>query len=94
MKFLSTRELRNWPGLVRKMTRDDELVLTSNGRPVAILVGVEGEDLEETALAIRQARAQRAVTRMRRRAATGASGASAKTVDAEIKAVRARRKRA
>jgi len=95
MKYVSTRELRNWPGLVREMSADDELVLTSNGRPVAILIGVGADDLEETALAIRQVRAQRAVSRIRRRAAVaGTSRMPAKQVQAEIKAARAQRRRA
>jgi prevent-host-death family protein len=54
MKFLSTRELRNRPGHVRDLARKDELVLTSNGKPIAILLGVEEDELEETAHALRR----------------------------------------
>lgn len=49
VKFLSTRVLRNRPGYVRELAREDDLVLTSNGKPVAILVGVEDRDFEEAA---------------------------------------------
>lgn len=93
MKFLSTRVLRNRPGYVRELAREDDLVLTANGKPVAILVGVENEDFEETARAVRRAKAQLAVTRMRRRAAAnGLRDMSLAAVNAEIRATRSRRK--
>lgn len=92
MKFLSTRDLRNRPGYVRELAQSDDLVLTSNGKPIAILVGVPDDDFEETARAIRQARAQRALSRMRRDSAQrGAERFSSSTIDAEIRAVRAKR---
>jgi antitoxin (DNA-binding transcriptional repressor) of toxin-antitoxin stability system len=93
MKFLSTRDLRNRPGSVRKLLTDEELVLTASGKPVAILVGVEEDELEETARAIRQARAQIALSRMRKLAARrGLDRATVASVNAEIRAVRSRRK--
>ena len=95
MKFLSTRVLRNRPGYVRELARDDDLVLTANGKPVAILVGVQEEDLEETALAIRRAKAQLAVSRMRRHAARQhIDRMSSSSINTEVRASRARRKRA
>jgi hypothetical protein len=62
MKFLSTRELRNRPGYVRKLAQKDDLVLTRNGKPIAILLGVEEDQLEERAGAIRHAKAQLALS--------------------------------
>ena len=95
MKFLSTRELRNRPGYVRDLAQKDDLVLTTNGKPVAILLGIEEDELEETARAIRQAKAQLALSRMRRQAARrGADRMPARAIDAEIRAVRSRRKSA
>jgi antitoxin (DNA-binding transcriptional repressor) of toxin-antitoxin stability system len=93
MKFLSTRELRNRPGYVRDLAQNDDLVLTVNGKPIAILIGVPDDDFEETARAIRQARAQRALSRMRRESAKrGVERFSSAAVDAEIRAVRSKRK--
>ena len=93
MKFLSTRELRNRPGYVRDLVRKDDLVLTTNGKPIAILLGIEEGELEATAHAIRQARAQLAVSRLRRQAARrGVDRMPASAIDAEIRAVRSRRK--
>ena len=94
MKFLSTRELRNRPGSVRQLAQEDELVLTANGKPIAILLGVEGDDFEETARMIRQIKAQRAVSRMRRQAARqGLDRLTLADINTEIRAVRSQRKR-
>ena len=93
MTFLSTRDLRNRPGFVRAQAAKDDLVLTANGKPVAILVGVDDDGFEETARAIRQAKAQRALSRMRRKAAEQAlDRLSPAAVAAEIRVVRSRRK--
>ncbi len=93
MRFVSTRELRNRPGYVRNLAQKDDLVLTANGKPIAILLGVEEDELEETALAVRQAKAQLALSRLRKQAARrGTDRMSASAIDAEIRAVRSRRK--
>lgn len=89
MKYLSTRDLRNTPGLVRDQVREDDVVLTSNGKPVAILVGVDESTVDETLSAIRQARAMRALSKIRRDAAArGLDKLSMEEIDAEIRAAR------
>lgn len=93
MKFLSTRDLRNRPGFVRDLAREEDIVLTANGKPIALLLGVEDDDFEETAQVIRQARAQRALSRMRRQAESqGLSRMSLSEINAEVRAVRSKRK--
>ena len=93
MRFLSTRELRNRPGYVRDLVQKDDLVLTASGKPIAILLGIEEDELEETARAIRQAKAQLALSRLRKQAARRrADRMSASAIDADIRAVRSRRK--
>ena len=93
MKFVSTRELRNRPGFVRELARNDDLVLTANGKPIALLLGIEEDELEDTARAIRQAKAQQALSRMRRQAADrGLDRTSLSTINAEIGAARRKRK--
>lgn len=95
MKFLSTRDLRNRPGYVRDLAGEEDLVLTANGKPIAILIGLDAEgDVEDFARAIRQARAQRALSRLRRHAVRrGLDRLPAETMTAEIRAVRRRRPR-
>jgi antitoxin (DNA-binding transcriptional repressor) of toxin-antitoxin stability system len=93
MKFLSTRDLRNRPGYVRDLAQKDDLVLTANGKPIAILVGVDEDEFEEAARAIRRAKAQLALSRMRRQAAArGTDRVSSADIDREIRATRAKRK--
>jgi antitoxin (DNA-binding transcriptional repressor) of toxin-antitoxin stability system len=83
MKFLSSRVLRNQPGVVRDLAGDDDLVLTANGKPFAILVGIAEDDFEQTALA---------VSRMRKTAARrGVDRLSPSAINAEIRAARAAR---
>jgi antitoxin (DNA-binding transcriptional repressor) of toxin-antitoxin stability system len=93
MKFLSTRELRNRPGLIRELAQKEDVILTANGKPIAILLGVQEDDLEETARLVRQARAQRALSRMRREAARqSADRRPSSAIEDEIRAVRSKRK--
>jgi antitoxin (DNA-binding transcriptional repressor) of toxin-antitoxin stability system len=78
---------------VRDLAQKDDLVLTANGKPIAILVGVDEDEFEEAARAIRRAKAQLALSRMRRQAATrGTDRLSSAEIDAEIRAARAKRK--
>ncbi|MBV8206238.1 MAG: type II toxin-antitoxin system Phd/YefM family antitoxin [Acidobacteria bacterium] len=94
MKFVSARELRNRPGVLRTLARNDDVVVTANGKPVAMLLGITQDDLEDTAHAVRQARAQLALSRMRKHAALrGTDRMSAAALNAEIRAARRRRAR-
>ena len=93
MEFVTIRDLRLKPGEVwDKLRQQREIILTSNGRPVAIIAGVGESDVEETVAALRRARAQAAVSRLRRVAAEhGADKLSAAEIESEI--ARSRRER-
>ena len=95
MKFVSVRELRgNSAEIWRRVNREHELVITSNGRPIAVLSKVSEEDLEESLAAIRRARAMQAVTAIQLSSMrAGRHRMSAESVEAEIKAVRRARPR-
>jgi hypothetical protein len=93
MKFISGRDLRNRPGLIQDLVNKEDLVLTANGKPIAIMLRLEEDDFEETLRAIRQARAFLAVSRLRRRAAElGLDKLTDEEIQKEIRAVRAQRK--
>ncbi len=85
MKFVSSREIRVNPRPVfDSLDEEEEVVVTSHGKPVALMVGVSGGDLEETLRFLRRARAQAAVSRMR-----GAGDRIGyEEIEAEIKAAR------
>lgn len=95
MKFISVRDLRGKSAEVWKdLPAAREVVVTSNGRPIAILSAVNESNLEESLAAIRQARAAEAVMSLQRRSVErGTDGITMEEIDAEIKAVRGKRRR-
>ena len=96
MGYVSVRDLRVKPADVwEKLKEQGEMILTSNGRPMAILAHVDENDVEATLSALRRARAQAAVARMRRAAAQrGVDQMSAAEIDIEIDSVRHERNNA
>lgn len=93
MKFMSIRDLRNESGLIQRAVGEENVTLTSNGKPFALVVGLgEGEDPAELERLIRQARAQWAVSRIRKRAQQFGFP-SDEEIEEEIQAVRRERAR-
>ncbi len=68
MTFVAVNELKQGAALWGRLERERELVVTRDGKPCAILVGVDSGNVEDTLAAIRQARFSSAVSRARRRA--------------------------
>ena len=95
MKFVSVRDLRNKSGqLWKELPEEREMIVTSNGRPIAILATISESNLEESLTAFRQARAIEAVASLQRRSVEqGTDTISMDEINAEIKAVRKRRVR-
>lgn len=92
---MSVRELRNTPGRLWSALSKEDIVLTSNGKPMGVLIGVDETRLDDTVDAIRRARATLAVSRMRKNAAqTGLDKLSMSEVDREIREARRRRRSA
>lgn len=93
MRFVSVRNLRGRSAEVwDELEREGEMIITSNGRPIAVLASVTESDFEESLAAFRQARAVRAVTALQVASAAG-PGISSEAIEAEINAVRAARHR-
>ena len=95
MKILSVRDLRTRSAQVwKELPAEREMVITNNGRPVAILAAINEATLEESLSAFRQARAVEAVARLQRQSVErGTSKISAEEINAEIRAVRRKRAR-
>ena len=93
MKFVSIRDLRGKSAEIwKKLPGEREMIITSNGRPVAILAAVNESNLEESLSAFRQARAVEAVASLQRLSIEqGTDNISMDEIDAEIKAVRKKR---
>ena len=94
MKFVSVRELRNRTSqLWRDLERERDLIVTSHGKPVAILSATDERSLERALGDIRRSRARAALAEIHRDAAwRGLDRLSMEEIDAEIKAVRASRR--
>lgn len=95
MKFVSVRDLRGKSAQVWKDLPDEkEMVITSNGRPIAILAAISDSNLEESLAAFRQARAVDAVASLQRRSvARGTDRISMAEIETEIREVRKKRAR-
>ena len=69
MEFYSARELRtNTKSIWKELSEDNDVVITNNGKPCALMVGIPEGRFEETVRALRQAKAIAAMDRMRRKA--------------------------
>ncbi|MBI3755273.1 MAG: type II toxin-antitoxin system Phd/YefM family antitoxin [Deltaproteobacteria bacterium] len=90
MKFLSVRDLRGKSAQVwKELPETREMIITSNGRPVAILAAITESNLEESLSAFRQARAVEAAASIQRRSVEqGTDKISMDEINVEIKAVR------
>jgi antitoxin (DNA-binding transcriptional repressor) of toxin-antitoxin stability system len=95
MKLLSVRDLKTKSSQVWKDLPDQkEMVITSNGRPVAILSSVNENNLEQVLSAFRQARAIEAVTSIQYESVRkGTDKITLEEINNEINAVRSKRKR-
>jgi prevent-host-death family protein len=65
MKFVTVRDFRSKSAQVwKRLKKEDEMVITSNGRPMALLTSLSDDNLEYTLKSIRKARAMAAVNSM------------------------------
>ncbi len=86
MRFISVRDLRGNSGAIwRDLPDEGEMVITSNGRPVAMLAAVDETDVEESIAAFRRVRAERAIADLQRASiAQGTDSMSMEAIDQEI----------
>ncbi|MCL2210856.1 MAG: type II toxin-antitoxin system Phd/YefM family antitoxin [Treponema sp.] len=65
MEFVTVRDFRTSPAVIwKKLTAEHEMVITNNGKPIALLTPLTDETLEDTISAYRQVRAINAVRKM------------------------------
>ena len=95
MRFIPVREFRLHPGWVWKRLREEqELVLTSRGKPVGLLTPLDESTFEQTLRVWRRARGMAALAELQQEAAKkGLNRLTPAQVDAEIRRVRSERKR-
>ena len=95
MKFISVRDFRIRPGDVWKQLKVyKDIIITSNGKPIAILNPVEGSNLESSITALRRARALLALEEIQKDSVVrGLDKLTGDEIEEEIKAARLERNR-
>mgnify|MGYP001566008735 FL=1 len=94
MKFVTVRDLRNKSAQIRQyLSKEKEIVLTSNGKPFAIMTSASEENLEKSLIMMRRIRAENAVNNIQKDSLEkGKDRISMEEINAEISAVRKARK--
>jgi len=94
MRFISVRDLNTKPKEIWNKIRDEEMVITSNGKPIALLSAVTEETLEKTIRTIRRSRAVLALEELQKKATeSGLDRLTDYQIESEIQAVRKSRRR-
>ena len=94
MKLIAIQDLKQPRRLKERLRAEKELLLTSDGRPVAVLVNVDAsEDPEMMIQSIRDSRSRMALSRVREAAGrSGAARLSLAEINREITATRKARR--
>jgi len=94
MKFASIRDLRLKPGKIWKtLKKDNDVVLTSNGKPFAVLTRADEDSLEATLATLRRSRAQAALREIHQAAIQkGLDKITEREIEVEIEAYRHERR--
>lgn len=93
MRFVTIRDLRSRSRQIQNdLPKCKEMILTSNGKPIAIMTAISEESLEDSLAAIRRARAINAVTGLQLQSAkSGKYMMPGREIDDEIRKVRSQR---
>lgn len=95
MKFLSIRDLKTKSAQIwQELPSQKEMILTSNGRPIAIISSINENNLEHVLAAFRRARATDAVASIQYESVRKETNKlTIDDINAEIKTVRAKLKK-
>ena len=95
MKFLSVRDLKTKSSQVwKELAGQKEMIVTSNGRPIALLSSINENNLEQVLTAFRRARATNAVASIQYESTQkGTDKISMDEINAEIGMARSKRKK-
>jgi hypothetical protein len=94
MEFISVRDFRTSPKSAwKKLENRNKAVITNNGKPIALMLGVDDSSLEETLATIQQAEAMRLINKIQIQSVkNGTDKMTMEEIDAEIAAVRSERR--
>lgn len=86
MGYLSVTDLKRTKALGEQLASEHEIIVTRDGKPMAIMISVDGDTVESSLREIRRALFSAAVSRIRERAAEDPPDPS--MIDAAISAAR------
>jgi antitoxin (DNA-binding transcriptional repressor) of toxin-antitoxin stability system len=94
MRFVTVRDFRSRPGqLWKELAKNDDMILTSNGKPIAMLTPLSGENMESTVRTLRKAKIAAAVTALQLQSmSAGNDRMTLQEINSEIRNTRHRRK--
>jgi antitoxin (DNA-binding transcriptional repressor) of toxin-antitoxin stability system len=70
MQFVTVRDFRNSSrDIWDKLSKDEEIIVTNNGKPTALMLNITENNFEDLLAGVRQVKAIQAFTRMREEAA-------------------------
>jgi antitoxin (DNA-binding transcriptional repressor) of toxin-antitoxin stability system len=95
VRFITVRDLRTTPAQIWKaLPEEQEMVITNNGKPIALLTPLSDRDIEDTVSAVRKARATTALKKIRDLAVRkGLPAITAEAINKEIADYRKNTKR-
>jgi len=95
MKFVTVRDFRTSSADIWKtLPKEQEMIITNNGKPIALLTPLSDRNLEETLSGIRRAKAINAVKMIQQESLkNGTDKMTLEEINNEIKAVRQKRKK-
>lgn len=93
MNFFTVRDLRTQPRQIwEKLSEVHELIITNNGKPSALMIEIDDENMDDVLASVRQSMAMRATNKLRLASMkSGNSKISEQEIEAEIKEVRKER---
>lgn len=92
MKFIGVRDFRNKSAKIwEELNKEKEIIITSNGKPMAILSSVSENNLEEKLSAFRRIRAITAVAELQKKSVErGSDRITLEEINSEVKAERSK----
>lgn len=93
MNFYTVRDLRTKPRQIwEKLSEVHELIITNNGKPSALMIEIDDENMEDVLASVRQSMAMRATNKMRLASMmNGNAKMTAEEIEAEIAEARKER---
>lgn len=95
MKFVSVRDFRTSPAQIwKKLPEEQEMIITNNGKPIALLTPLNDSTLEETVSAVRKAKAINVIKLMQQKSMKMSNDEmSLEDINSEIMEVRKNKKK-